>query len=127
MFINEKFEKIKAFGKNIIINIMKWITILMISSLLNIDITDTIILIIISAVDIILLLVLKSEMLKNIVNIAPYWVLGPIFQMQLIEEASISNMTKTILALVIIIAAQIIEYLNYKKILRYGEYNDKRN
>ena len=43
MFINEKFEKIKAFGKNIIINIMKWITILMISSLLNIDITDTII------------------------------------------------------------------------------------
>ena len=127
MFINEKFEKIKAFGKNIIINIMKWITILMISSLLNIDITDTIILIIISAVDIILLLVLKSEMLKNIVNIAPYWVLGPIFQMQLIEEASITNITKTILALVIIIAAQIIEYLNYKKILRYGEYNDKRN
>lgn len=127
MFINEKFEKIKAFGKNIIINIMKWITILMISSLLNIDITDTIILIIISAVDIILLLVLKSEILKNIVNIAPYWVLGPIFQMQLIEEASITNITKTILALVIIIAAQIIEYLNYKKILRYGEYNDKRN
>ena len=127
MFINEKFEKIKAFGKNIIINIMKWITILMISSLLNIDITDTIILIIISAVDIILLLVLKSEILKNIVNIAPYWVLGPIFQMQLIEEASITSITKTILALVIIIAAQIIEYLNYKKILRYGEYNDKRN
>ena len=127
MFINEKFEKIKAFGKNIIINIMKWITILMISSLLNIDITDTIILIIISAVDIILLLVLKSEILKNIVNIAPYWVLGPIFQMQLIEEASITKITKTILALVIIIAAQIIEYLNYKKILRYGEYNDKRN
>ena len=47
--------------------------------------------------------------------------------MQLIEEASITNITKTILALVIIIAAQIIEYLNYKKILRYGEYNDKRN
>lgn len=127
MFIKEKFEKIKAFGKNIIINIMKWITILMISSLLNINMTDTIILIIISVIDIILLLVLKSEMLKNIVNIAPYWVLGPIFQMKLMQEASSINITKTILALAIIIAAQIIEYLNYKKILRYGEYNDKRN
>lgn len=127
MFIKEKFEKIKVFGKNIIINIMKWITILMISSLLNINMTDTIILIIISVIDIILLLVLKSEMLKNIVNIAPYWVLGPIFQMKLMQEASSINITKTILALAIIIAAQIIEYLNYKKILRYGEYNDKRN
>lgn len=127
MFIKEKFEKIKAFGKNIIINIMKWIAILMISSLLNINMTDTIILIIISVIDIILLLVLKSEMLKNIVNIAPYWVLGPIFQMKLMQEASSINITKTILALAIIIAAQIIEYLNYKKILRYGEYNDKRN
>jgi len=127
MFIKEKFEKIKVFGKNIIINIMKWIAILMISSLLNINMTDTIILIIISVIDIILLLVLKSEMLKNIVNIAPYWVLGPIFQMKLMQEASSINITKTILALAIIIAAQIIEYLNYKKILRYGEYNDKRN
>ena len=72
-------------------------------------------------------MIFKINVLKNIVNIAPYWVLGPIFQMQLIEEASITNITKTILALVIIIAAQIIEYLNYKKILRYGEYNDKRN
>ena len=47
--------------------------------------------------------------------------------MTLIEEPSISNMTKTILALVIIIAAQIFEYMNYKKLLRYGEKNDKRD
>ena len=115
------------YTNNLLINLIKWLVIFIISGTLNINITDTIILIIISAIDLILLLLLKSEMLKNIVNIAPYWVLGPIFQMALIEEASISNITKTILALSIIIIAQIIEYVNYKKILRYGEYNDKRN
>lgn len=115
------------YTNNLLINLFKWLLIFVISGTLNINITDTIILIIISVIDLILLLLLKSEMLKNIVNIAPYWVLGPIFQMTLIEEASISNITKTILALVIIIVAQIFEYMNYKKLLRYyiGEKNEK--
>ena len=113
----ETFEKMKAFGRNIIVNIMKWMVIFAISAMLGINTIELVILAVICVIDILLLLVLRSKMLKMVVNISSYWVLGPIAQLDLIHDSSIVNVLKVVFCFSVIIVSQILEYYTYKELV----------
>lgn len=111
------FEKIKAFSKNVVVNIMKWIVIFIVSSILGINSIELIILLIVCIIDILLLLVLRSKMLKMVVNISSYWVLGPIAQLDLMQNFNTVNVLKVVSCFLLIIITQILEYYTYKDLV----------
>lgn len=111
------FEKIKAFSKNVIVNIIKWIVIFIVSSILGINSTELIILLIVFVVDLLLLLVLRNKMLKMVVNISSYWVLGPIAQLDLMQNFNTVNVLKVVFCFLIIVITQILEYYTYKDLV----------
>ena len=113
----ETFEKIKAFSKNIIVNIIKWIVIFIVSVILGINSIELIILLIVCVIDILLLVVLRNKMLKMVVNISSYWVLGPIAQLDLIQNFNTVNVLKVVFCFLIIIISQILEYITYKDLV----------
>lgn len=112
-----KFEKIKAFSKNVVVNIIKWIVIFIVSSILGINSIELIILLIVCVIDILLLVVLRNKMLKMVVNISSYWVLGPIAQLDLIQNFNTVNVLKVVFCFLIIIISQILEYITYKDLV----------
>ena len=97
----ETFEKLKAIWRNIIVNIFKWAIVFIISAIL----------------DLLLLLILRSKMLKMVVNISSYWVLGPIAQLDLMQDCSTANVLKVIFCFLIIIISQSLEYITYKDLV----------
>ena len=99
----ETFEKIKAFMRNIIV--------------LDINSIELIILLIVCVIDILLLVVLRNKMLKMVVNISSYWVLGPIAQLDLIQNFNTVNVLKVVFCFLIIIISQILEYITYKDLV----------
>lgn len=111
------FEKIKAFSKNIIVNIMKWIVIFVVSSILGINSVELIILLIVFVVDLLLLLILRNKMLKMVVSISSYWVLGPIAQLDLMKNFNTLNVLKVAFCFLIIVITQILEYYTYKDLV----------
>lgn len=111
------FEKIKAFSKNVVVNIMKWIVIFIVSSILGINSTELIILLVVFVVDLLLLLILKNKMLKMVVNISSYWVLGPIAQLDLMQNFNTVNVLKVVSCFLIIVITQILEYYTYKDLV----------
>ena len=98
----ETFEKIKAFMRNIIVNIFKWAIVFIVSSILDINSIELIILLIVCVIDILLLVVLRNKMLKMVVNISSYWVLGPIAQLDLIQNFNTVNVLKVVFCFLII-------------------------
>lgn len=113
----ETFEKIKAFSKNVIVNIIKWIVIFIVSAILGINSIELIILLIVCVIDILLLVVLRNKMLKMVVNISSYWVLSPIAQLDLMQDCSTANVLKVIFCFLIIIISQSLEYITYKDLV----------
>lgn len=113
----ETFEKIKAFMRNIIVNIFKWAIVFIVSSILDINSIELIILLIVCVIDILLLVVLRNKMLKMVVNISSYWVLGPIAQLDLIQNFNTVNVLKVVFCFLIIIISQILEYITYKDLV----------
>ena len=111
------FEKIKAFSKNVIVNIMKWIVIFVVSSILGINSVELIILLIVFVVDLLLLLILRNKMLKMVVNLSSYWVLGPIAQLDLMKNFNTLNVLKVAFCFLIIVITQILEYYTYKDLV----------
>ena len=111
------FEKIKAFSKNVVVNIMKWIVIFIVSSILGINSIELIILLIVCMIDVLLLLILRNKMLKMVVNISSYWVLGPIAQLDLMQNFNTVNVLKVVSCFLLIIITQILEYYTYKDLV----------
>lgn len=112
-----KFEKIKAFSKNVVVNIIKWIVIFIVSSILGINSIELMILAVACVIDILLLVILRNKMLKMVVNISSYWVLGPIAQLDLMQDFSTVNVLKVVFCFLIIIISQILEYYTYKDLV----------
>ena len=67
-----------------------------------------------AGIDIFLLLVLRNKLLKTIVNMSAYWVLGPIAQNNIMYNNDILNILKIVLYFTLIISFQILEYYTYK-------------
>lgn len=111
------YEKIKIFGRNIIVNLMKWIVIFLIASILGINTIELVVLLVACIIDLLLLLILRSKMLKMVVNISSYWVLGPIAQLDLMQDFSTANVLKVIFCFLIIVVSQILEYITYKDLV----------
>ena len=111
------FEKLKIFARNIIVNLMKWIVIFIIASILQINTIELVILLVACIIDLLLLLILRNKMLKMVVNISSYWVLGPIAQLDLMQDCSTANVLKVIFCFLIIIISQSLEYLTYKDVV----------
>lgn len=111
------FEKLKAIWRNIIVNIFKWAIVFIISAILGINSIELVILAVVCAIDILLLLVLRNKMLKMVVNISSYWVLGPIAQLDLIQNFNTVNVLKVVFCFSIIIVSQILEYLTYRELV----------
>lgn len=95
---------------NISVNIIKWLYVLCVLAYYNIYIFDFFIVIILAIVDLVLLLILKSPMLKAICCLGIWWFLLPLFQ-----ENIASNYILVISFFVITIALQLIEYRIWKK------------
>lgn len=112
-----RFNRIRFVLRNFIINILKWIIIFIIASMLKIDVVELIVLLITATIDIFLLLVLRNKLLKTIVNLSSYWVLGPIVQLGLIENFSMVNVIKVAFCFLIIVITQILEYYTYKDLV----------
>lgn len=109
------FNQIKFVLRNLIINIFKWIIIFIIASILKINTVELIVLVITALIDIFLLLILRNTLLKSIVNMSAYWVLGPIAQNSIImTNNDILNILKIVLYFIIIITFQILEYYTYR-------------
>lgn len=108
------FNQIKFVLRNFIINIFKWIIIFIIASILKINTLELIVLLITAGIDIFLLLVLRNKLLKTIVNMSAYWVLGPIAQNNIMYNNDILNILKIVLYFTLIISFQILEYYTYK-------------
>ena len=113
----ETFEKIKAFMRNIIVNIFKWAIVFIISAILGINTIELVVLLVACIIDLLLLLILRSKMLKMVVNISSYWVLGPIAQLDLIQNFNTVNVLKVVFCFLIIIISQILEYITYKDLV----------
>ncbi len=111
------FEKLKAIWRNIIVNIFKWAIVFMISAILGINSIEFIILAVACVIDILLLVVLRNKMLKMVVNISSYWVLGPIAQLDLMQDFSTVNVLKVVFCFLIIVISQILEYYTYKELV----------
>ena len=111
------FEKLKIFARNIIVNLMKWIVIFIIASILQINTIELVILLVACIIDLLLLLILRNKMLKMVVNISSYWVLGPIAQLDLMQDCSTANVLKVIFCFLIIIISQSLEYITYKDLV----------
>ena len=110
-----RFNQIKFVLRNFIVNILKWIIIFTISSILKINRLELIVLVITSGIDIFLLLVLRNKLLKTIVNMSGYWVLGPIAQNSIMmTNNDIVNIVEILLYFIIIITFQILEYYTYR-------------
>ena len=109
-----RFNEIKFVLRSLIINILKWIIIFIIASILKINTVELIVLLITAAIDIFLLLVLRNKLLKTIVNMSSYWVLGPIAQMNIMNNNDIINILKIVFYFTLIITFQIFEYYTYK-------------
>ena len=105
-----RFNEIKFVLRNLIINILKWIIIFIIASILKINTVELIVLLITAAIDIFLLLVLRNKLLKTIVNMSAYWILGPIA----LNNNDIINILKIVFYFTLIITFQIFEYYTYK-------------
>lgn len=82
--------------------------------MLKINIVELSVLLILAIIDIFLLLVLRNKLLKTIVNLSSYWVLGPIAQMNIMNNNDIINILKIVLYFAFIITFQIFEYYTYK-------------
>lgn len=109
------FNQIKFVLRNLIINIFKWIIIFIIASILKINTVELIVLVITALIDIFLLLILRNTLLKSIVNMSAYWVLGPIAQNSImITNNDILNIVEILLYFIIIITFQILEYYTYR-------------
>ena len=113
----ETFEKIKAFVRNIIVNIFKWSIVFIVSSILCINSIELVILTVVCVIDILLLLVLRNKMLKMVVNLSSYWVLGPIAQLDLMQNFNTVNVLKVVFCFLIIVITQILEYYTYKDLV----------
>lgn len=111
------FEKIKMFGRNIIANIFKWVIVFIISAIIGINSIEIITLLIVCMIDVLLLLMLRSKMLKMVVNISSYWVLGPIAQLDLMQNFNTMNVLKVVSCFLIIVITQILEYYTYKDLV----------
>ena len=109
-----RFNEVKFLLKNLVINILKWIIIFIIASMLKINIVELSVLLILAIIDIFLLLVLRNKLLKTIVNLSSYWVLGPIAQMNIMNNNDIINILKIVFYFTLIITFQIFEYYTYK-------------
>ena len=112
-----KVEKIKAFSKNIVVNVIKWIVIFIVSSILGINIIELVMLLVACIIDLLLLLILRNKMLKMVVKISSYWILGPIEQLDLMQDFSTANVLKVIFCFLIIVVSQILEYITYKDLV----------
>lgn len=112
-----RFNEVKFLLKNLVINILKWIIIFIIASMLKINIVELSVLLILAMIDIFLLLVLRNKLLKTIVNLSSYWVLGPIVQLGLMENFSMVNVIKVVSYFLLIIITQILEYYTYKDLV----------
>ena len=109
------FNQIKFVLRNLIINILKWTIIFTIASILKINRLELIVLLITAGIDIFLLLVLRNKILKTIVNMSAYWVLGPIAQNSIMmTNNDIVNIVEILLYFIIIISFQILEYYTYR-------------
>ena len=109
------FNQIKFVLRNLIINILKWTIIFTIASILKINRLELIVLLITAGIDIFLLLVLRNKILKTIVNMSAYWVLGPIAQNSIMmTNNDILNILKIVFYFIIIITFQILEYYTYR-------------
>lgn len=113
----ETFEKLKAIWRNIIVNIFKWAIVFIISAILGINTIEFVVLLVACIIDLLLLLILRSKMLKMVVNISSYWVLGPIAQLDLIQNFNTVNVLKVVFCFLIIIISQILEYITYKDLV----------
>ena len=111
------FEKLKAIWRNVIVNIFKWAIVFIVSSILGINTIELIVLLVACIIDLLLLLILRSKMLKMVVNISSYWVLGPIAQLDLMQDCSTANVLKVIFCFLIIIISQSLEYITYKDLV----------
>ena len=111
------YEKIKIFGKNVIVNLIKWAVIFVVSSILGINTIELVILLLACIIDLLLLLILRNKMLKMVVNISSYWILGPIAQLDLMQDCSTANVLKVIFCFLIIIISQSLEYITYKDLV----------
>ena len=103
------FNQIKFVLRNFIVNILKWTIVFTIASILKINIVELMVLLITALIDIFLLLILRNTLLKSIVNMSAYWVLGPIAQNNVMM-----NILKIVLYFTLIITFQIFEYYTYK-------------
>lgn len=112
-----RFNEIKFVLRNLIINIFKWSIVFIVSSILCINSIELVILTVVCVIDILLLLVLRNKMLKMVVNISSYWVLGPIAQLDLMQDFSTVNVLKVVFCFLIIIISQILEYITYKDLV----------
>lgn len=108
--------RLKLVLRNFIVNILKWIIIFIIASIFKVNTAELIVLLIVAGVDIFLLLILRNTILKNIVNMSAYWILGPIAQINIINNNDILNILKIVLYFTIIISFQILEYYTYKNL-----------
>ena len=111
------FEKLKAIWRNVIANIFKWAIVFIISAILGINTIELVVLLVACIIDFLLLLILRSKMLKMVVNISSYWVLGPIAQLDLMQDCSTANVLKVIFCFLIIIISQSLEYITYKDLV----------
>lgn len=112
------FEKIKMFGRNIIANIFKWAIVFIISAIIGINSIEIITLLIVCMIDfVILLVVLRNKMLKMVVNLSSYWVLGPIAQLDVMQNFNTVNVLKVVFCFLIIVITQILEYYTYKDLV----------
>ena len=111
-----RFNQIKFVLRNFIVNILKWTIIFTIASILKINIVELIVLVITALIDIFLLLILRNILLKSIVNMSAYWVLGPIAQNNIMmTNNDIVNIVEILLYyFTLIITFQILEYYTYK-------------
>ena len=110
-----RFNQIKFVLRNFIVNILKWTIIFTIASILKINIVELIVLVITALIDIFLLLILRNKLLKTIVNMSAYWVLGPIAQNNIMmTNNDIVNIVEILLYFTLIITFQILEYYTYK-------------
>lgn len=110
-----RFNQIKFVLRNFIVNILKWTIIFTIASILKINIVELIVLVITALIDIFLLLILRNTLLKSIVNMSAYWVLGPIAQNNIMmTNNDIVNIVEILLYFTLIITFQILEYYTYK-------------
>ena len=113
----ETFEKLKAIWRNIIVNIFKWAIVFIISAILGINTIELVVLLVACIIDLLLLLILRSKMLKMVVNISSYWVLGPIAQLDLMQDFITVNVLKVVFCFLIIVISQILEYYTYKELV----------